>query len=277
MEVTPARKLSSYFVSFILLFLCKYSYDVHRQRIEMQNQPVFVQPEKPLPIEVISPQQQKTEPLQSGESPDDLYVVKDGKTLHATPAAVDKEPELTTPVLAKMHYSDDVEVHAVGIFQGECKNADISECSRHSPEGIPPTETVTINVSASSHPIILTLMSHWPVLWNVNVSNGAVIEQIILAGFFAQEVTGLDKNIPVMVYTYRPSPCTNCYHGADYFESNDLKDSVFINRIFEITGKKVSTFQASHKGSVFNILDNMPKLEYQQPVQETASPDSKSQ
>lgn len=276
MEITPARKLLSYGASLMLLFLCKYSYDVHHRDLQLQTQAVLVQPEKVLPAETVYPQVQKQEPLQSKALP--FVVVQDGKTLPLTPEQ--KTPELATPVLAKMHYSDDVEVHAVGIFQGECKNADISECSRLSPEGIPPTETVTVNVSASSHPIILTLMSHWPVLWNVNVSNGAVIEQVILAGFFAQEITGIDKNIPVMVYTSRPSPCTNCYHGGDYFESNDLKDSDFINfinRIFEITGKKVSTFQGSHRGSVFNIMDNMPKLEYQQSVQEIAYPDSKSQ
>jgi hypothetical protein len=80
-----------------------------------------------------------------------------------------------------------------------------------------------------------------------------------------------------MAYTYYASQCSDCFHGEGYFYSYTLKESKFINRIFEITGKKVTTFQGSYKGSIFNIMDNMPKLEYQQPVQETAYPDSKAQ
>jgi hypothetical protein len=182
--------------------------------------------------------------------------------LPVVPLVNETPTELTTPVQAKMQYSSDVEVHSIGIFQGECKKPDIRECMSLLPGGIPPREEVQINVTASAHPVVITLMAHWPVLWNLNVSKGVIIEQIILAGFFSQEVTGVDKNIPVMVYTHYSSQCSNCFHGEGYFESDNLKDSAFIGKIFEITGKKVATFQGGHRGSVFNITDNTPRLAY---------------
>jgi hypothetical protein len=85
MEVTLARKLLSYFVSFMLLYACKYSYDVHRPHIEIQSPHVSVQSHKALPSKTFSPEQPKPEALQSEEIP--FLVIQNGKTLQSTPTS----------------------------------------------------------------------------------------------------------------------------------------------------------------------------------------------
>jgi hypothetical protein len=90
MEVTLTRKLLSYFVSLMLLFFCKSSYDVHHHPAQSKNQEPSLQNQQGLPSKIFSPPEQKQEPLQSGESPVDLYFVQDGKT---KPSPEDTESE----------------------------------------------------------------------------------------------------------------------------------------------------------------------------------------
>jgi hypothetical protein len=160
-----------------------------------------------------------------------------------------------------MHYSKNVEVHAIGVVEAEKSEKPPVPREGHR------YGRIKINVTASAHPIILVLMSYEPVLWDIAVSKRAVIEQVILGGYYAQEITGIDETIPLMVYTHYPSQCSNCFHGEGYLYSYKLEKSDFIDKVFEITGKKVTTFQGGHKGSSFNIMNNMPKIEYQHSVQ----------
>jgi hypothetical protein len=245
MEVSITRKLFSFFVTFVLIYLCKYSY--YHQTIAVTAPKVATYTATPLTQTVI-PAPPKTE----------------NKTASTT--------KLAKPTVNKMQYSKDAEVHAIGVYEASksenlaswanCGSLETS-ANTCSVEMANRKGSVKINISASAHPIILVLMSYESVIWDLNISKNVNVEQIILGGYYAQEITGLKNNVPIITYTHYPSPCTNCFHAEGYFYSYTLQNSEFINKIFTITGKEVSSFQGGYKASDFNVMDNMPRLEYQ--------------
>lgn len=176
----------------------------------------------------------------------------------------------------KQHFpaSDQAEIHAVGVYKADIPNEVVwwQKCGDMSPhqchrayasqheEG-----AIQVNVSYSKKPIILTLMAYEPVHWVIQQSSGSQIEAVILGGYHGQRVSGISSSIPVSAYTYDTSNCGACSKGNGYFYGYELKagDNDFAQKIFDITGKRLSTLQGSHKGSSFSINDYTPKLDFQ--------------
>lgn len=146
------------------------------------------------------------------------------------------------PDTPHFNVSQNAEVHAIGVRDSS------------NPDG-----KINIKVNQDGRPIILVLMAYEPITWNIKMEQGT-IEGIILAGYHAQQITGI-TNVPIHAYTYETSPC-KCYQPGQNFYYYDLKQKqTMVNSIFFRTGKLPMTFQYQYTGNEFKINYKTPKLD----------------
>ncbi|BBL73747.1 hypothetical protein [Methylomagnum ishizawai] len=197
------------------------------------------------------------------------------------------ESQPAAPVLPQgilqPYYTKEAQLHLVGVYEGrdplddgrpwwsKCggdhrDSANMRECharyANQHRQGF-----VEVDVSYSERPIILVLTAYNPVVWKVRQGHRVVIEGVILAGYHSQSVEGIDPAIPVRVYTYEPSSCERCWQAGGYFyiyqsESGIQGFESAERRLFEITGKRISSIQAKYKGSQFAIAQGIPMFSY---------------
>jgi hypothetical protein len=83
------------------------------------------------------------------------------------------------------------EVHAVGVYEGTLPGGAQRGFRMH------PTGAVTVKVNRpTTRPVVLVLTSYEPVEWKIDAPKGAVA-RVITSGYYKQQVTGLDKDVPV--------------------------------------------------------------------------------
>jgi len=163
------------------------------------------------------------------------------------------------------------ELHAIGIYRGaNLENHEKpwwSKCETEVP-GIDCHQkmvkrrqevggTVTVNISITNKPLILSFSSYDKTKWIVKAENHVIIERIILSGYHSQSVTGIPKETPVEVYTYKNSPCRSCYQGSGYFYSYKSPPS---SKLKEITGLDITSWQGRYTGEEFSIFPDIKRV-----------------
>lgn len=116
---------------------------------------------------------------------------------------------------------------------------------------------VVVNVSDDNRPIVLALSAYDRTFWKVSLKKGVILTRVILAGYHSQRVSGIPSEIPIETYTYDPSPCDRCWHGAKYFYSYQAPPG----QLKEITGLEVTSFQGRYKGTEFSIFPGIKEIE----------------
>jgi predicted esterase len=126
------------------------------------------------------------------------------------------------------------ELHGVGVYQPRDGN------------GAP----VDVEVRRTDKPIVLVLTSYFSVLWNVKIADGARVKAVILGGWFEQELEGIPAGVPIVYQASNPSGRRDYFWGykADSFEYRRMVD-----RLNDLTGLLVSTYQGEYEGSSFVI------------------------
>lgn len=171
--------------------------------------------------------------------------------------------------------SDNTTLHAIGVYQGEnesgkedppwwskCKDLHDEkaalECHRQY-AGLKTKKTVTVHIGYSKTPVVIALMAYDPVAWRLNFVQGVNVEGIILAGYEEQELIGVPANIKVVSYTYKTPKCEDCARGEGYFyaykQGPELQKAA--QKLLEITGKQLASFQGSYQASRFKIFNNI--------------------
>lgn len=178
-------------------------------------------------------------------------------------------PSLNSP------FPPGTEVHMIGVYQGALPNDQkeqpwwakctafkddstaMAEChSKYA--GQRTTKTIAVEISRSTAPMVLVLMSYDPALWKLSVSPRSRIAKIILAGYHGQDIDGIANSIPVEVRTYEASPCRNCSRQGEYFyaykqDSKEFNEAA--KKIQTITGIAPASFQGSSQADRFSIAD----------------------
>lgn len=117
-------------------------------------------------------------------------------------------------------------VHAIGIFEAVNGEA-------------------TVQINEKRRHLILALSAYKKTNWRLALSSGVQLEKVILSGHEAQSISGLPSGIPVHVYTYEHSPCSQCSVGSGHFHAHVQPHP----RINEITLQSINSFQ---NASMFN-------------------------
>jgi beta-lactamase regulating signal transducer with metallopeptidase domain/predicted esterase len=130
--------------------------------------------------------------------------------------------------------SRDADLHVVGVYSAAAGN------------GSP----VDVEVPAASKPIVLALAAYGSVLWNVNIAKGARVKAVIIGGYYEQEIEGIPADIPVIYRTFFPSRNEGFFYA---YKSNTLEYRRMVERLNDMTGLLVSTFQGENSGTSFVI------------------------
>lgn len=241
---------------------------------------------RPAPPPVVAPVALVVSP-----KPETMTLAKPIPVPITPPVAVPVQPESPAPsVLPKgtfsPHYAKDAELHLIGVYEGHDPTDDDrpwwSKCTGDLHNSVNARECharyaanhkqgfVEVNITYNQHPIILALTAYSPVKWKVIQGYGVVIEEVILAGYHRQIVEGIDTRIPVRVYTYEPSSCERCWQAGGHFYTYQSERGAYgfestEKRLFEITGKRVSSLQTRYKGDRFSIAPGIPIISYPEP------------
>jgi hypothetical protein len=114
----------------------------------------------------------------------------------------------------------DVEMHAVGVYRGEVP-PEVERTVKH------PIGYAEVRVTYTGRPMILVLTAYEPVAWNVRLAEGVKIQKVVCCGHYAQDVTGLPKDVPVEgkgdsrgegVYAHQPEQLEGRF--GDYLRKN---------------------------------------------------------
>jgi len=166
-----------------------------------------------------------------------------------------KQPIKTTP----FNLSNRSEVHMVAVHQASCAQDDPHSCDGEN-------GTVSVKVDYQGSPIVLILAAHNSVEWNINVTHGTKVEQVIISGHDSQHYRGLAHTIPVAMYSHESSICaTNCWRGDAHRPNlyHMTRDMTELNqKILALTGKPISSLQSAHQEKLFNVYSGMPRMRY---------------
>ena len=126
-------------------------------------------------------------------------------------------PKEATTACRMLEVPADAAVEAVSIY--EPKGAKHSGGSKRKPE------PVEMRVSKPGD-VLLVLNSYEPAIWRVSAADRTRIVGVVLVGYYASMVEGIDPNIPVIVADYegrndRPKPNSGCewahrYNGTGF-------------------------------------------------------------
>ena len=147
------------------------------------------------------------------------------------------------------------EVHAVGVYEGTLPAA-------RRGFGMHPTGTVTVKVNRpATRPVVLVLTSYEPVQWKIDAPKGAVL-RVITSGYHKQQVSGLDKDVPVASSSYDDGDNDYFYAYAQAAppvarpeEQQEIKEKY--ERLQKIvkdrTKCEIKSFQGTYRGESFEI------------------------
>jgi RNA polymerase sigma factor (sigma-70 family) len=109
-------------------------------------------------------------------------------------------------------------------------------------------ERVTVEVRPTDKPITLVLTSYMTVRWDVKAVAGARIKDVLVSGYFAQEIRGLSADIPVVNQSkffadHKPQ-------NTDWFYPGDWNTPTWremIRKLNRKTGLSIATYQEASR------------------------------
>lgn len=126
--------------------------------------------------------------------------------------------------------SDRLELHVVGIYEGEPFH--------------PGKTLAKVHVTHRAAPIILCLSAYEGTHWKISLDEGVKLKQVILTGYESQSLEGVPEGVSVADYSRRPdsqAAIPFCYRRtAAEGESNSYP--AFAAALLELTGLEVNTF-----------------------------------
>lgn len=137
--------------------------------------------------------------------------------------------------------------------------AELHVVGSYSPDGDNPGKPLDVEVRATAKPVVLVLASYLETVWNVKVAEGARLKAVIVGGYFPQEIDGLPADVPVCHFC--PDASTIFGGGrsrreAKFFYAykwNTIEYRRMVERLNDLTGLLVSTFQGESRGTSFVV------------------------
>lgn len=118
------------------------------------------------------------------------------------------------------------------------------------------TGQTAVAVTYTAAPVVLALLGSDPVEWTIDVAPGVVLEKVILAGQYRQELKGLPPGVPVEVYNRESYGCETCTQVGPGFHGHDPNSGEYrqaMQRLRTIAGRLPASLQASVEGNRFTV------------------------
>ena len=153
-------------------------------------------------------------------------------------AQIERKPRPTLPKDVKPEElraaSAHADLHVVGIYDAGAGN------------GAP----VDVEVRSTTKPVVLSLASYSSVLWNVRIAKDAQVKAVIVGGYYEQEIEGIPANVPIAYRAFFPNRNEGYYWG---FDLNTKECQSMLEKLNDMTGQPVSTFQGEYSGTSFVV------------------------
>lgn len=108
--------------------------------------------------------------------------------------------------------------------------------------------TVKVHVPASPKSVNLVLCGYNSVRWLIAADDGAHIKNVIVSGYYPQDVQGCDARLHLIAKDSSESKDVTSGMGIDYFyayEKDDRHYPELTERLRKLTGMEISSFQGS--------------------------------
>jgi hypothetical protein len=98
---------------------------------------------------------------------------------------------------------------------------------------------------------VLVLMAHDPVLWTVTRTPGTRLAAVIVGGYYAQAVLGVERTLPLAITTHQ-GPRRDC--GSPFY-AYEAGPSLLAadGRVRDITGRAIDRLWSSYSGSLIHV------------------------
>jgi RNA polymerase sigma factor (sigma-70 family) len=115
-------------------------------------------------------------------------------------------------------------------------------------------KAVDVEVRATAKPVVLVLTSYGAVDWQVKLTEGARIEEVIVSGYFPQEIEGVPKGVPLVNQSYFPNDGSRSKQGWFYpGEWNTPQWREMVRRLNDTTGLPVASYQEVSRGNSASV------------------------
>jgi hypothetical protein len=130
--------------------------------------------------------------------------------------------------------SDELELHAVGLYQGEPYDLKRFQAK--------------VRITHTGSPMILLLTSVESIHWILDIAEGVQLKQVILGGGARRgnTVEGVPKGVSIADYSGPGAPGIGYARSRDVVDSGGDQFSPLDARMFELTGLHIQTFHGDH-------------------------------
>jgi len=113
-----------------------------------------------------------------------------------------------------------------------------------------------VAITYNAAPVVLALLGADPVEWTIEVAPGVVLQKVILAGQYRQELKGLPPGVPVEVHNRESYGCETCTQVGPGFHGYDPNSGEYrqaMQRLRTLAGQLPASLQASVEGKRFTV------------------------
>ncbi|MCC9599554.1 tetratricopeptide repeat protein [Stieleria sp. JC731] len=129
-------------------------------------------------------------------------------------------------------------LHVVGIYMPKNRGVD---------------DRVLVQVEKTQDPIVLVMTGYFGTRWNLQVADGAKLKKVIIAGYYEHFVEGVPVGVPVETYTHFPVAQGEDKPHFWAFSWNSIEGQTMRERLRELTGLPIATFQGEYLGTKFVV------------------------
>ncbi len=175
------------------------------------------------------------------------------KTASAPPSSSPSplpEPSTALPASCRLeNLPAEFTVQAVGVNQGKIDTDVRLDASGHE------TNSVEVVVNMPEKNVVLVLMAYNPVLWQVKRTPASRIAAVIVGGYHAQAVVGIERSVPLLISTHDGRKDCAEYFYAYKAGPGLLRADALVKKL---TGRQIDQLSSSYEFSTVAVGAPVP-------------------
>ena len=130
-------------------------------------------------------------------------------------------------------------VQAIGVYEGAGGTDVQLDSSGHE------TKSIEVIVNRPEENVVVVLMAYDPVLWSIKRTADTNIVAVLVGGYHAQAVLGIERSIPLIITTYKGRKDCNQPFNAYKAGKNLLQANAIVR---DLTGREIDHMWSNYRG-----------------------------
>jgi uncharacterized protein YecT (DUF1311 family) len=166
-------------------------------------------------------------------------------------APVAPTPSASVPTSCRLDdLPKDFTVQAVGVHEGNI-DTDVQLDASGSE-----TKSVEVVVNTPGANVVVVLMAYSPVVWQLKRTRESNVAAVIVGGYYAQAVVGIERSVPLLIATNTGrKDCEQYFYAYKAGESLMRANTVIKN----LTGREIDRLWSSYKADIVHIGPPPPR------------------